>query len=145
MSRAALMGIPKAYVALLEATESPEVRSVALSALAEALDRQFQSVLELRSDENCLEVDRSFQFDTEGLRSVLESRKDIPSLSNTRIRISGCILLSEYVSQRGIDPEMQRYRPHLERWGESLCLAGNSNNVSLCLNSHCIKLTLKGF
>jgi hypothetical protein len=126
----AIKGIPKAYLALLHATKFPENRSVALFALAKALDRQFSYVSEARSDENCLQVDRSFEFDTEGLRYLMEHRRgSTPSLANARIRISGCLLLSEYVSQRGIDLHMQRYRSHLEIWGQTLCSAGDAKNV----------------
>lgn len=132
-SRAARIGIPKAYLGLLKATISPELRSVALCALAEALERQFTYVVDPRSDENCLQVDRSFEFDTESLRSVLECQRDSPSLSNARIRVSGCILISECVSQRGIDFHMRRYRSHLETWGHILCTAGHSRNVIIIL------------
>jgi len=136
-SKAAIIGISKVYLALLQATRFPEIQSVALYALAEALDRQFHLVLEPRSDDNCLQVDRSFEFDTEGLRYVLESDRDTPSLFNARMRISGCILLSEYVSQRGLDLHMQRYQSYLQTWGHMLCSAGDSNNVSHSLSPTC--------
>lgn len=144
-SRGAIMGVPKAYLALLKANKFPEIQSTTMYALAEALDQQFNFVIEGRSRENCLQVDRSFEFDTEALRSILEDQESSPSLSNARIRVSGCILLSECVSQRGIDLRMQRYRPHLETWGQTLCLAGDCNNVNPSILPFAVILIDAGF
>jgi len=134
-SSAARFGISKAYLSLMENNSSPEVRSIALFQLAEALDRQFAQA-KPRSKLGAFEHDEieAFQFDFVALRPLLKNGTESPSLANAKIRISGAVLIREVMSQMFVDNSLKIYRPQLEDWGKLLSMAGEASNVRYLLS-----------
>lgn len=112
----ALKGHCEVYITAVASSESSDVRSVALTNLADVVDRifSFEKPILWLTDK------------LSGLGSLLHSHSGNPQLSNAEIRISGSILLYEYLQEQD-EPEPLKQR--LEAWGVMISAAGNASNV----------------
>ena len=151
-----LFGLIKAYMSAIKKTKSSEVRAVAVFNLAGVLDQIFGRVestnvergqnsdparLTQHPSLNLLEMVRG---EIKDLETLLQDGARTPSLSNAEIRITGSVLVCEYVFQKHSNRALNTCKPRMEAWGKLLVAAGNSNNVSPCLKRTLLVLTMKG-
>lgn len=137
-----LFGLVKAYMGAVEMTQSPEVRAFAITNLAEVVDKLFgriDSVSAKRSQNGgpakipqhpSLDLNEMVRNEIKGLGDFLQEGTKTPSLSNAEIRISGSLLVCEYVSQKHFNRALDTYKLRMEAWGKLLIGAGNAINVS---------------
>jgi len=114
-----LQGLVELYVNVIEGCSSAEVRSIALDNLAEMLDKQSRL------------TGISSGLINPGLSQMwpaVQDGKGSPQLSNSKIRISGSMMLYDISRSPQDSPRGGR---RLESWGELLSGAGNANHVSL--------------
>jgi hypothetical protein len=125
-----LCGLSRAYISLLVASKAPEVRAVACYDLADVLDKGFVSIEASGSTGN--ESNGQPNFDlidiTKELSSILQGN-DSPSFSNAQIRISGCIMICQHISQAYDKSPTEPYRSQMKEWGQLVSAAGQSSNV----------------
>lgn len=137
-----LFELVKAYMRAIEITQSPEVRAAAITNLAEVVDKLFGRIDSISAEwrhssgptnilqHPSLDLIEIVQSEITGIGALLQHGRTTPSLSNAEIRISGSILICEYVSQKHFHPAFDMYKSRMEAWGKLLIEAGNAINVS---------------
>ena len=126
-----------AYLAVVQNSSSTEVRSTAITYLAQALDIAFcNDISEHRNIINAMQT----------LPSLLQEGKSSPNLSNASILISGWLLLEVR------DSTLHLREERLAAWGEMLTSAGDVykvfmsrhplilSNQNRCLLSSCLRV-----
>lgn len=151
-----LFGLIKAYMGAIEMTQSPEVRSVAIVNLAEVVDQLFGRVDPSNAEPGqnsggtkltqhpSLDLNEMVRGEIKGLGALLQDGSKTPSLSNAEIRISGSLLVCEYVSQKHFNRALNTYKQRMESWGKLLSGAGNASNVMPRIAKLELSLTLTG-
>ncbi|KAL3417418.1 hypothetical protein PVAG01_11418 [Phlyctema vagabunda] len=122
-----LQGLCEIYASALQSSTSTEVRSVVLQDLAEILDDVSRT-----SDQ----VPAWTPGELGNLGALLQGSRDSPQLSNASIRISGSILLLDFLKLRKPshhleDPKTEEWtalETRFEAWGEMLSAAGDPMN-----------------
>ena len=138
-----LFGLVKTYMGAIEMTQSPEVRAAAIFSLAEIVDRLYghmdsKIVGQGHGDGSAkvptlpsLEFNEMVRNEINGLGALLQDGiAKTPSLSNAEIRISGSLLVCEYVSLKHFNRTLSSYKSRMEAWAKLLVRAGRSHNVS---------------
>lgn len=140
-SAGTLFGLINAYMGAIGITQSPEVRAVAIFDLAEVVDQLFGRIDSTHTERGqsggapkmtqhpSLDLNEMIRTEIKGLGALLQDSTRTPSLSNAEIRISGSLLVCEYVSQKHFNRALDSYKPRIEAWGKLLVGAGNANNV----------------
>jgi hypothetical protein len=138
----ALLGLIKAYMGAIEMSQSPEVRAVAITNLAEVVDNLFGRINSKNMERGqnsgpakipqhpSLDLNEMVQSEIKGLGALLQDGIKTPSLFNAEIRISGSLLVCEYVSQKHFNRPLDTSKSRMEAWGKLLVGAGNASNVS---------------
>jgi hypothetical protein len=149
-----LFGLIKSYRAIVEMTQSSEVRAIAIFNLAEVIDQLFGRI-DSKSVEGCkdykcyqnsnFDLNEMIRSEIQGLGALLQNGKKTPSLLNAEIRISGSLLVCDYVFEKSLNRPMDAYKSHMQTWGELLAKAGNASNVSPQPQISLGMLNLKGF
>jgi hypothetical protein len=136
-----LFGLVKTYMGAIEMTKSPDVRSAAIVNLAEIVDQLFGRIDSSTAERGqnggnakmtqypSLDLNEMIRGEIKGLGALLQDATKTPSLSNAEIRISGSLLVCEYVSQKHFNRALNTYKPRMEAWGKLLAGAGNASNV----------------
>jgi hypothetical protein len=114
----ALSELSEAYLVVVENSLSPEVRAIATTNLADALDRGF-----------CMndEIHREAVYKLRALGPHLSDGLGSPNLSNAEIRVSGWILLQWLLPTSTPTPAWLAER--MQAWGSMLSSAGHANKV----------------
>jgi hypothetical protein len=140
----ALFGLTKAYMGAIEISQSPEVRSAAIGKLAEVVDQLFGRIDSSKEESRhnsgpaemtqhpSLDLNEMIRSEIKGLGALLQDGTKTPALSNAEIRISGSLLVCEYVSQKHFNRALNTYNQRMESWGKLLVEAGNASNVRHC-------------
>ena len=137
----ALFGLTKSYMGAIKMTQCPEVRAAVIFNLAAMIDQLFGGI-DSKSTEGqtngpakinqypSLDLNESVRREIEGLGALLQHGTKTPSLSNAEIRISGSVMVCEYVSQKHFNRAMNTYKLRMEAWGKLLVDSGIASNVS---------------
>jgi hypothetical protein len=135
-SAGALFGLVKAYMSAIEMTQSPEVRAAAIFNIAEVVDQLFGRIDsknvergQNKTQHPSLDLNEAIRSEIKGLGALLKDETKTPSLSNAEIRISGSLLVCEYVSQKHFNRALDTYKSRMEAWGKLLVGAGDASNV----------------
>lgn len=125
-----IAGLAHAYVSLIRVSTFSEVSSVALSLLAETVEKHMAITKQTSNPVSGNYGGSSFNFGIPSSLKEIEVRVDSPSFSNARIRISGGSSLSTeltFLAEETSQPD----RSYLKPWGSLISMSGRAHNVCL--------------
>jgi len=110
-----MSSLVEAYLQVIENTESGEVRAVAVTYLADLLDKSFDGT----------EITKGVLWDIQNIPDMLQQTRLSPKLANAQLRISGWVLLTDVIFDSETRPSSR-----FEAWGYMINEAGAASNVS---------------